>query len=62
MCFWIALFFLIALLIATLPVYPYSRTWGYYPGTGILVLVLLVLLLWWLAIPPFYYAPAEPMP
>ncbi|MBW4621466.1 MAG: DUF3309 domain-containing protein [Cyanosarcina radialis HA8281-LM2] len=38
---------LILLLLGALPVYPYSRSWGYYPtgGIGILVAVILVLLL-----------------
>lgn len=37
---------LIALLIAGLPAWPYSRTWGYYPATGIgLVLVVLIVLM-----------------
>jgi hypothetical protein len=38
---------IVALLIFSLPTWPYSAGWGYYPsgGLGILVLVLLVLLL-----------------
>lgn len=38
---------LILLLIGTLPTWPYSAGWGYYPsgGLGLLVVVLLVLLL-----------------
>jgi hypothetical protein len=38
---------LIALLILSLPTWPYSAAWGYYPsgGLGILLLVVLVLLL-----------------
>jgi Protein of unknown function (DUF3309) len=37
----------IALLILSLPTWPYSAHWGYYPssGVGILVLIVLVLLL-----------------
>jgi hypothetical protein len=34
---------LILLLVGALPVYPYSRSWGYYP-TGILTVVLVVIL------------------
>jgi hypothetical protein len=38
---------LVLLLLAALPAWPYSRTWGYYPsgGLGLLVAVLLILLL-----------------
>ncbi len=38
---------LIVFLIASLPVYPYSRRWGYYPtgGLGAVVLILLILVL-----------------
>jgi hypothetical protein len=38
---------IVALLIISLPTWPYSAGWGYYPsgGFGIVVLVLLVLLL-----------------
>jgi hypothetical protein len=38
---------LVVLLLAALPSWPYSRSWGYYPsgGVGILVVILLVLLL-----------------
>jgi hypothetical protein len=43
----IALVFLILLLVALLPTWPYSSGWGYYPsgGTGLIVLILLILLL-----------------
>jgi hypothetical protein len=38
---------LILMLIGSLPTYPYSRDWGYYPsgGVGLVVLVLIILLL-----------------
>ena len=38
---------LIALMILSLPTWPYAATWGYYPsgGLGILLLVVLVILL-----------------
>jgi hypothetical protein len=41
------LIILIVLLIAALPSWPHSRGWGYYPssGLGIIVVILLVLLL-----------------
>jgi hypothetical protein len=38
---------LIVLLFGTVPAWPYSRGWGYYPsgGLGLIVLVLVILLL-----------------
>ncbi len=41
------LILLLLVLFGALPIYPYSRNWGYYPsgGAGLLVLVLLILLL-----------------
>jgi hypothetical protein len=38
---------LVVLLLGALPVYPYSSSWGYYPssGLGLLLVVLLVLAL-----------------
>ena len=38
---------LLLLLLGALPVYPYSRKWGYYPsgGLGLVLIILLVLLL-----------------
>lgn len=38
---------LIIVLIAVLPAWPYSRSWGYYPsgGLGIILIILLLLLL-----------------
>jgi hypothetical protein len=43
----ILLIVLILLLLAALPTWPYSRSWGYYPsgGLGLIVVVVLVLLL-----------------
>lgn len=43
----ILLIVLVVLLLGALPAWPYSRSWGYYPssGLGLVVLVLLVLLL-----------------
>jgi hypothetical protein len=43
----IALFLVLVLvLIATLPTWPHSRNWGYYPcgGAGILLVIVVVLL------------------
>jgi hypothetical protein len=43
----ILLIILILLLIGAFPSWPYSRGWGYYPssGLGLIVLILVVLLL-----------------
>ena len=43
----ILLILLILILLGALPVWPYSRQWGYYPGggLGLILLVLIVLLL-----------------
>lgn len=41
---WIIIIALILLLVAALPSWPYSRTWGYTP-TGILGLVIVILLI-----------------
>lgn len=42
----ILLIVLVLLLLGALPAWPYSRSWGYYPssGLGLVVVVLLVLL------------------
>lgn len=39
---------LVALVLGTLPVYPFSRNWGYGPsgGLGLVLLVLVIWLLW----------------
>lgn len=38
---------LVVLLFATVPVWPYSRRWGYYPsGAAFLGLIVLILLIW----------------
>ena len=43
----VLLVILVVLLIGSLPAWPYSRGWGYYPtgGVGLLVLILIILLL-----------------
>jgi hypothetical protein len=46
---------LVALLIATVPVYPYSRGWGYRPGGFFMILLLFLLLLVFLQIIPWGY-------
>ena len=43
----ILLIILILLLLGSVPTWPYSRGWGYYPsgGLGLIVIIVLVLLL-----------------
>jgi hypothetical protein len=43
----ILLIILILLLLGSVPAWPYSRGWGYYPssGIGIILIILIVLLL-----------------
>ncbi len=45
--FTILLVILVLMVLGSLPAWPYSRGWGYYPsgGLGLVVVVLLVLLL-----------------
>lgn len=44
---WILLIILILLLLGALPLYPYSRRWGYAPSglVGLIVVIVLVLLI-----------------
>ena len=43
----ILLIVLVMLLFGALPIYPYSRNWGYYPssGIGLIFIILLILVL-----------------
>jgi len=41
----ILLIILILLLLGALPMWPYSRSWGYYPSGGLGLLLVIVLLL-----------------
>jgi hypothetical protein len=41
----ILLVILVLLLIGALPAWPYSRGWGYYPSSGLGLIVLLLLVL-----------------
>ncbi|MFL6417610.1 MAG: DUF3309 family protein [Bryobacteraceae bacterium] len=41
----ILIIFLFLLLIGSLPIYPYSTGWGYYPSGGAILLIILVLVL-----------------
>lgn len=42
----IILIILVLLLIGVLPLYPHSRSWGYYPSGGIGTVLIILLLLW----------------
>ena len=35
---------LVLLILGALPVWPYSSGWGFYPGTGLLVLLVVLLI------------------
>jgi len=42
---------LVLLLIGALPTWPYSRTWGYYPSSGltaVLIILIVLLLMGWM--------------
>lgn len=41
---------LILLIIAVIPAWPYSNRWGYYPGGGLGLLLVIVVLLWLLGV------------
>jgi uncharacterized protein DUF3309 len=49
----IILIVIVILLIAALPTYPYSRNWGYAPGSTIAVIFIILLLLYLLGIVRF---------
>ena len=36
---------LVLMLIGALPVYPYSRSWGYYPSGGLMLVVIILLII-----------------
>src|SRR5438445_13737674 len=42
----ILLIILVLLLLGALPTWPYSSGWGYYPGGGLLLLIVLIMVLW----------------
>ena len=42
----ILLIILLVLLIGSVPAWPYSRGWGYYPSGGIGTILLILLILW----------------
>jgi hypothetical protein len=46
----ILMIILILVLIASVPAWPYSRGWGYYPSGGLGTVLLILLILWLLGI------------
>jgi len=46
----ILLIILIVLLIGTLPTWPYSSGWGYYPSGGLGTILLILVILWLLRV------------
>jgi hypothetical protein len=41
----ILLVFLILLLLGSVPAWPYSQSWGYYPSGGLFFIIILIVLL-----------------
>jgi Protein of unknown function (DUF3309) len=39
--------FVLIAIVGSLPIWPHSRNWGFYPITGISVILLIVLILFW---------------
>jgi len=52
MCFWLLIVILLIAAIGSVPTYPYSREWGYYPSGGLFILFIILLILWWMAFLP----------
>ncbi len=46
----ILLIILIVLLIGSLPTWPYSSGWGYYPSGGLGTILLILIILWLLGV------------
>jgi hypothetical protein len=42
----ILLIILVLLLIGSVPAWPYSRGWGYYPSSGIGLILVILIVLW----------------
>jgi hypothetical protein len=60
MAFWFLLF-LIALLIIAAPWWPHSRGWGYWPGGGAFILVLVWLFIIWIGWTAWYWPWQAPL-
>jgi len=52
---------LVLLLLGTMPVYPYSRGWGYRPSGALGVLLVVLLLLLILQVLPWGFGPPPPV-
>jgi hypothetical protein len=50
---WILLILLLLLIAGSVPVYPHSRRWGYYPSGTLAVLLIVLLILWWFSLLPW---------
>lgn len=46
----ILLIILVLLVVGSVPAWPYSRGWGYYPSGGIGTILLILLILWLLGV------------
>ena len=46
MLFTILVVILILMLVGSIPTWPHSRSWGYYPSGGLGLVVLILLILW----------------
>ena len=46
----ILLIIIVVLLLGTVPAWPYSRGWGYYPSGGLGLILVIVLVLWMLRV------------
>jgi hypothetical protein len=42
----LVLILLILLVFGAVPIWPYSRGWGYYPASGLIFVLIVVLILW----------------
>jgi hypothetical protein len=39
--------FILIVLVGSLPIWPHSKKWGFYPLTAVSVIILIILLLFW---------------
>ncbi|HEV2208193.1 MAG TPA: DUF3309 family protein [Verrucomicrobiae bacterium] len=46
----ILLIVLLVLLVGSVPAWPYSRGWGYYPSSGIGTILVIIIVLWLLRV------------
>ena len=54
MLLWILLIVLFFMAIASVPAYPYSRRWSYYPSSGAGLLIVLLIVLWYMSWLPMW--------